>query len=192
MHHSGYFRKALAGPWKEAEERLITLDDVDVPPFNIFIHWLYTQSIPKNIDEWVKVSEAKKWKIEVVELKALVLADRFIVPEFQRAMNNNLVAGRMKHAPYYELVIHAFENLPPSSPILKLLVDTHCLHWEPRTDENDQEEMELRPGLPHDFLIRVMIRYAELKADKDGKLKKLNRCDYHLHVSDEEKEKCGK
>jgi hypothetical protein len=27
--HSEYFRKALQGPWKEAEEKLIKLDDVD-------------------------------------------------------------------------------------------------------------------------------------------------------------------
>lgn len=192
MHQSGYFRTALAGPWLEASSRLITLDDVEVPPFNVFIHWLYTQRIPANTAEWVRISEAKKWKIEVVELKVLVLADRFLMPAFRRAVNNDLVTSRLKHAPYYELVIHAFENLPEGSPILQLLVDTHCLHWEPKTDEGDEEEMQLRPDLPHEFLVKVMIRYAELKADKEGKLKKLVACNYHLHADDEEKEKCGK
>jgi hypothetical protein len=27
--HSDYFRKALSGPWKEAEEGIVTLEDVD-------------------------------------------------------------------------------------------------------------------------------------------------------------------
>lgn len=29
MQHSEYFRKALQGPWKEAEEGVVRLDDVD-------------------------------------------------------------------------------------------------------------------------------------------------------------------
>lgn len=28
--HSNYFRKALQGPWKEAEEGVFTLDDVEL------------------------------------------------------------------------------------------------------------------------------------------------------------------
>jgi len=27
--HSDYFRKALQGPWKESQERVVRLDDVD-------------------------------------------------------------------------------------------------------------------------------------------------------------------
>jgi len=29
MHHSEYFRKALSGSWKEAEENVVTLKDVE-------------------------------------------------------------------------------------------------------------------------------------------------------------------
>lgn len=29
VHHSGYFRNALKGPWKEAEEGVLTLEDVE-------------------------------------------------------------------------------------------------------------------------------------------------------------------
>jgi hypothetical protein len=195
MHHSGYFKKALAGPWKESDERVVTLDDVEISPFNILVHFLYTSQIPSSTDDWVKISQAKKWKIEVVELKLLVLADRFLMPELLQLVNNDLVGSRMKHAPYYELVIYAWENLPEGSPILRLLVDTHVANWEPKTDEGDEEEMELRPELPHEFLIKAMIRFAEVgrerEKDKDGKGKKLVACDYHLHVDEEEKEKCA-
>jgi hypothetical protein len=203
MHHSGYFKKALAGPWKEAEERVVTLSDVDVEPFDVLVHFLYTSSIPKDTAEWVKISKAKRWKIEVIELKVLVLADRFLMPELLQAVNNDLVASRMKHAPYYELVIYAWENLPQGSPILRLLVDTHVANWEPKTDEGDEEELQLRPDLPHEFLVKVMIRYAEVadgvrktserekKGIEKGEVKGLKACDYHMHVDDEEKEKCG-
>lgn len=193
MHHSGYFKKALAGPWKESEERVVTLDDVEITPFNILVHFLYTSQIPSSTDEWSKISQAKMWKIEVVELKLLVLADRFHMPELLQLVNNDLVGSRMKHAPYYELVIYAWENLPEGSPILRLLVDTHVANWEPKTDEGDQEEMELRPELPHEFLVKAMIKFAEVgrEKDKDGKGKKLIACDYHLHADDEEKKKCS-
>lgn len=30
IKHSEYFAKALSGPWKEAEEGVVVLDDVDV------------------------------------------------------------------------------------------------------------------------------------------------------------------
>jgi hypothetical protein len=195
IHHSGYFKKALVGPWKESEERVVILDDVEIAPFNILVHFLYTSQIPSSTDEWVKISQAKKWKIEVVELKLLVLADRFHMSELLQLVNNDLVGSRMKHAPYYELVIYAWENLPEGSPILRLLVDTHVANWEPKTDEGDEEEMELRPELPHEFLIKAMIRFAEVGTerdkDKNGKAKKLVACDYHLHADDEEKEKCS-
>jgi len=29
VHHSEYFRKALSGSWKEAEENVVTLKDVE-------------------------------------------------------------------------------------------------------------------------------------------------------------------
>jgi len=131
-YHSAYFRKSLSGPWLESASRLYTFTDIEAAPFNVLVHWLYTSRIPANTEEWVKISQTRKWKIEVVELKALVLADRFLMPEFMRAVNNDLVTSRMKHAPYYELVIIAFEQLPENCPVLKLFVDTHCLNWEPK------------------------------------------------------------
>lgn len=32
VHRSDYFRKALKGPWKEVEEGIITLEDVQSDP----------------------------------------------------------------------------------------------------------------------------------------------------------------
>lgn len=190
-HHSGYFRKALSNSWKEAEERLITFTDIEVAPFNVFIHWLYTQTIPKDPKAWSTISQSSRWKIETVELKALILADRFLMPDFAQVINNDLVNSRITNAPYYELVICAFEGLPESSPFLRCLVDTHVRHWEPKLDEEDKEEKQLRPELPHEYLVRVMVRYAEMKGQsEEGSENKLKKCDYHIHKSDKEKRSC--
>jgi hypothetical protein len=49
-HHSEYFRTAYNGRWKEAEDGVV-LEDVEVEIFNIFVHWLYAQKLPKIADE---------------------------------------------------------------------------------------------------------------------------------------------
>ncbi|KAF2117806.1 hypothetical protein BDV96DRAFT_465107, partial [Lophiotrema nucula] len=202
MHHSPYFRKALSGPWIEAEERLVTLEDVEVQPFNVFVHWLYTQAIPTTTDEWVKVSEAKKWKIEMLPslekafsddqqvLQLLTFGDRFATPAFERDINNTIVdslcyrdGSTEDWSPPYILVIYAFQNLPANHPFLSLMVDLQCKNWDKSLD--DEEDFELMQLLPHEFLTRVMIRYGDLKcgAGKEA----LDPCDYHIHLSDGER-----
>jgi hypothetical protein len=48
MYYSEHFRKALSGPWKEAEELAIYLNDVEPAVFSMFVEWLYTQRLPNN------------------------------------------------------------------------------------------------------------------------------------------------
>lgn len=43
---SPYFRAALTGPFSEATDKSITLDDIDVAHFQLLVSWLYTGSIP--------------------------------------------------------------------------------------------------------------------------------------------------
>ena len=43
---SPYFRAALTGPFSEATENTIRLDDVEVSHFQLVVSWLYTGSVP--------------------------------------------------------------------------------------------------------------------------------------------------
>ncbi|KAF1834985.1 hypothetical protein BDW02DRAFT_597727 [Decorospora gaudefroyi] len=56
-HHSEYFCKALNGPWKEAQEGRIAIEDIGTEEFNIFIHWIYTQTFPElhDIEAWDRI-----------------------------------------------------------------------------------------------------------------------------------------
>jgi hypothetical protein len=45
-YYSRYFRAALRGSFKEAEENLVTLSNVSTRTFDIFADWLYTQKLP--------------------------------------------------------------------------------------------------------------------------------------------------
>ncbi|KAF2117803.1 hypothetical protein BDV96DRAFT_597677 [Lophiotrema nucula] len=47
IHHSEYFRKALQGDWKEAQDNEIVLEDVETGTFNVFVNWVYTRKLPK-------------------------------------------------------------------------------------------------------------------------------------------------
>jgi hypothetical protein len=45
-HYSEYFRAAFNGRWIEAEED-VKLEDIDVEVFELFVHWLYAQELPR-------------------------------------------------------------------------------------------------------------------------------------------------
>lgn len=158
MHYSDYFRKALSGTWKEAEDGVVKLADVEPAVFNLFLEWLYTQQIPDSCSEYNRIAKARLmfsfsntgdiWKI-----KLYVFADRFAVPTLRTAMNRQIVNDPDANArTYWDCVpiIYAFDNLPPTDPILDLFVDRYYMKW---CGWGTPTEM-----LPHDFLQRVLQR----------------------------------
>lgn len=194
-HYSEYFRKALNGPWKEAEDGVVPLKDIEPGVFNVFVNWMYTQKLPGNCEEWCQVGElGEAWDFAseiALILKAYNFGDRFLATAFKRAANVAIVGILHGCAPFYEVVIFAFKNLPAHSPILQLLVDAQCRHWSECLD--DTEEVELQKQLPYDFLLRVMKRYSEkVYGDTAWFEEPLARCLYHEHASDEERKECQK
>jgi hypothetical protein len=45
-HHSEFFRAALTGRFKEAEEKAVALEEVEPATFGFFVHWLYNRHFP--------------------------------------------------------------------------------------------------------------------------------------------------
>lgn len=185
-HYSEYFRNALKGPWKEAEEGVIPLEDIDLGVLNIFTNWLYTQEPPVGRD-WCVVADIQDdmrstAMTSLLMCKAVAFGDRFMAPKFYRDVNNRLAKRFHKQPPHYSTIIYAFENMPADRPLLKLLVDSHCRWWNLSMDEG--AEQELQTQLPHEFLLRVMRTFG-----KDAK-KTLKICDYHEHETGEEKARC--
>ncbi|KAF2709295.1 hypothetical protein K504DRAFT_271438 [Pleomassaria siparia CBS 279.74] len=215
-HHSEYFYKTLRGSWIENKNQLIALEDVEPKIFDIFVNWLYTQEIPKDYDAWtsgsvedydastsgsvedhdastsrgVEIDKNFGLSEDLMKIKAYVFGNRFLAHRFCRAVNNSLVDSAFQECSsfYYEEIIYAFENLPTGSRILTLLVDIQCAFWNGSSDRDFGGEIELRAQLPHDFLIRYMIRHGRIKEDPEGT--ELNRCSYHEHSSEEEKKAC--
>lgn len=125
-------------------------------------------------------------------IKVCALAHRLLATNFGRAVTYEVVRCFINEngdaPPYYDTIIFAFEILPPTSPILQFLVDLHCLRYCSEHDSQDESEFQLRSRLPHEFLVRTMLRYSKLI--KGSQIRVLEACDYHEHGSTQEREEC--
>jgi hypothetical protein len=185
-YYSEYFCNALKKPWKEAEDRLIELPDIDPQVFDIFVDWLYTQKVPEKNKHWIKPTDDMKSNstkhvqlVEILIVRTYVFADRFLVPKFRCAIYNHFAASLVKDAipPYYEVIIFAFENLSEKSAMLDLLVRVHCAFWDESCDTETNGELELRKELPVEFFLRAMVVSSRMK-DKE-KARGLVECGCH-------------
>ncbi|KAF1849865.1 uncharacterized protein K460DRAFT_411672 [Cucurbitaria berberidis CBS 394.84] len=193
VHHSDYFRKALEGPWTEAQEGVIKLEDIEPAVVNWFVHWLYTGTLPgyRDFKEENRIFDSP---IEghMAKLKSYAFAERFLVPEFRKAVNENLVDDISKEGYYIEvhqmleLVQEAFTTIPLDRPILQLLVDVHCSLWT-QCCEDDTISVN---KLPRAFLVRAMrTLHEELRWERESADEKKVYC-YYEHASDEEQKAC--
>lgn len=196
-YYSGYFKGTLNGKWKEAEDRVIELPDIEPRVFDIFIDWLYSQKLPKKTRDWLTPtpeleagSHGHGQLAERLMMKSYVFADRFLVPQFRVALYRYYAnfCNSGGNPPYYDAIIYAFDNLPPTSAMLTLLVRTHCAYWNEGSDTADNGELELRQDLPQDFFFRIMDVASKMR-DKE-KAKGIACCDCHNETVTTEREGC--
>lgn len=101
-------------------------------------------------------------------------------------MNNAFVDSTLSMpytylAPTYEVIILAFGNLPSESPVLQLLVDTHCCANE-NLDQKGRNKA-LRSQLPQEFLLRVMEKHREMIMKTGGPYRTLYYDTYYQNAS---------
>ncbi|KAJ4333155.1 hypothetical protein N0V95_009494 [Ascochyta clinopodiicola] len=167
VFHSEYFRKALQGPWKEAEEGLVRLDDVEPAEFNVFVHWLYNLQLPEkhSYQAWNRIFENDELPVMdlfLLRIRAYALDDRLLAPTFRRAVNSVIVSdwhAEVRDAVTLALTYQwAFANIPADRLVLQFLVNDFCDFWHERRDA-DNVGMK---GFPHAFTLRVVRRYSQL------------------------------
>jgi hypothetical protein len=178
----------------------------------VFVEWLYTRKIPAtsdgfNDDRCPQVSDDKLWNhwytnTQLAMLKAYTLADRMISPDLCKALEHHIIGSFIEEgSPNYGAVIYAFTHLPPTNPILRVMIDSRCHFIGDIDDEEHNGELQLRAQLPNAFLVGVMLRLAKVNSEQFAKLKrcdhgdfvgKLDACDYHDHATEKERKKCQK
>jgi hypothetical protein len=98
------------------------LEDVEVEPFGMLVHWLYTQSL----SDCVKETDNQTQLLQLGKL--WTLAGRCLIPRLQNTvmdhlpnMLRNLNPG--KHSQVQELINHVYKTSKESTPLKKLVVD---------------------------------------------------------------------
>jgi hypothetical protein len=121
-------------------------------------------------------------------LRGYIFADRFMVTNFRRAMNNTLVdyLENVNRLHTVFIIPEAYANIPADRPILELLVDIYC-QWDL---SGPRRRLERIHQLPHAFLVRAFRRMNEIHF-YGGKTYSNSRC-YQEHASKEEKTACSK
>jgi len=158
---------------------------------SIFVDWVYSQRLPKNDSEWCdeEDQDMSLGKAQLARTKALVFGDRILSLVFYKRVRDSLFEHIIAKAVFYGAVIHGFANLPNDHAILDLFVEMHCRGFGDTSDSAKNGEIELRASLPHDFLMRAIIRYSQIVEsglpEDDPK-----PCDYHGHADENERKQC--
>ena len=209
-HHSEYFRNAFNGSWKESDNKLVTLEDVETVAVDIFVHWLYNQRMPDD-DECYSLRQQNMTSVLHVDddplitgyTKAIVFGDRFLAPVFRQAAHDCIAISVvddynhefLRPPPFFTATQYAFDNLPSNHSTLDLLLDVQCRHWDVSQHGVNEEvviaellKQDLSPGM----LIRMIARYSSraINFELEWWTTSLDRCDYHDHLNDEEREGC--
>jgi hypothetical protein len=135
-HYSDFFRAALNGKFKEAEEKRITLHDEVPAVFESFVHWLYHSSLPnqicdeqgKPIEEWTANSRPR---IDLY-VHLFILSDKFSIKELDKIaldMAFNAFRDDAGRSLLRSSTIHkAFDCLKPESKMCHL-IGRGCAFW---------------------------------------------------------------
>ncbi|EUC44234.1 hypothetical protein COCMIDRAFT_27387 [Bipolaris oryzae ATCC 44560] len=202
-HHSEYFSRALGGSWKEAEENSIILNDIEPKTFEVFVHWLYTQKIAteEEVNRMLETYPSDEHDDDpyiTVLTKAVVFGDRFMTPNFRKAVQNYTVdcifgCDEIRDPTFLYASKYAFENLPEEHKLRSFFIDVHC-----RFMENAKSYMDdivtgwFRENLPRTFLVGLIDAYSYMLATRSGLggIHYINCCRYHEHTDDLDLNKC--
>lgn len=174
---SPYFKAAFTDHWKEGQENLITLNEVNPGLLSAFVmDWFYTGQL-------LKKYSAGNGRTDLLLVEAYIFADRYDVPGLRREIVDNFytacISEKENTLVRYKVIVKAFNNLPATSKLCCFLLDLYAGYWTSSMD--DDEEQCLREKLPMSFVMSLMVRLGERSADKNIR----NRDDYEEQVGED-------
>ena len=176
---SSFFKAALTGKFKEANEGTVVLQDEKVKVFKVFNGWLYTRAIV--LEQLCKGDTG--WEA-LTDL--YVFAEKMGIPSLQNAAIDVIIATTKtkKLIPGMDQIAHAWENTSENSGFRRLLVDYYA-HWLDYEDMKSRLEQDW--NRTKDLFIAVMLAFCKARderrvVDKFGFWPK--SCRYHVHNTD--------
>ncbi|KAH6639613.1 hypothetical protein C7974DRAFT_373833 [Boeremia exigua] len=195
IYHSGLFRTALSKKFKDPENEELDVQDVDPDTFEVFVHWLYYQQLPRkdgNDDKAVvdtfyshysgdaEFYPFTKLYVFAVEYDVAGLCRDIIDLLFHLTsdLGGDLAGG--------EAIAHAFNNLKETGSMCRLLVDLQCRFDNPHDVQYDRYTCV-------EFLQAVWERYVRITCSGTMQIDDdLELCDYHDHPTEGERIACEK
>ncbi|KAH7355593.1 hypothetical protein BKA66DRAFT_575230 [Pyrenochaeta sp. MPI-SDFR-AT-0127] len=197
-HYSPFFRAALSGNFKEAEEHTVTLPEECPKTFEYFVHWLYNQRLPDEDDatefheQWSSPTDDGEMKTGSL-IHLYVLCDKYSIPQLKIAATNELFdhvhrSTEPTNLPEPEHVEFAFSQLDEKSGLCRFLVDMYCF-W------GDMEQWDaLRDAeFPKPFLFKVLSQYSTVACGGPQYPEAgIFVCKYHEHKTGREQHDCSR
>ena len=176
---SAYFKAALGGRFKEAQEQRIQLLEEDPDVMDRFQRWIYT----RNPYEKGEVVKDASWDL-LVEL--CVFADNRLVTKLHNLMIDHIIEKEdLTHEiPAYKLTF-VYQKTLPSSPIRRLLVDLSARLGLIDTWGIVSEDESRRREYPELFLRELVVALYKDKKSKEPRNFEVFSCDYHVHSEGE-------
>ncbi|RYN29461.1 hypothetical protein AA0115_g5274 [Alternaria tenuissima] len=160
IHHSGYFRGALSGAFRETDDGVVPLPDVDTDVFDVFVDWAYQGTLREDL-EYIRHSYKSGL---ATACRAYVLADRLLAPGLKSALIDACfdkdIHNLDRWYPSCRRVIHAYEHLAENDPLLRLYVDLWAI--SNIVYKMDAYDKVLMPDLPKAFLVHLLRKMNEV------------------------------
>jgi hypothetical protein len=172
----------MIGDWRESKSRSVRLENEEPEVFQIYLHWLYLNTLPVRIDSAGVAGNAEYLQLA----KAYVLGDLLQDGNFKDVVLDAIIEKTKSTAsdglcwfPVGPVIRHIYDNTLESSVARGLLVDLYTNHGH----GNWLYELASPEDLPKEFLYDLAIAVLDKRTPK-GTLHQPDSCKYHQHIAD--------
>ncbi|KAF9693806.1 hypothetical protein EKO04_008191 [Ascochyta lentis] len=190
-YHSHFFKAALTGNFREAENKTVTLQEDDPLIFEFFAHWLYHKEFPAEhntsvelLNDWEHNDDHGGAKTGNL-IHLYIFSDQYGVPDLKFLALTELfqhMEDTETGLPNRSQIVHAFNSLPDGAGLLRYLIDSHCHYCG-----NDFWISENVHDFPSAFVIGIIRRYSPYAQGDRSCSDELDLCDYHDHKRDKDR-----
>lgn len=178
---SPFFKKSMGSGWVESQDGLVRLESEDPAVFQVYMHWLYRNTLPVRIDSPGSVGNAEYMQLA----KAYVLGDFLQDGSFKDAVLDAFLEKRLSYAtdgqqwnPCGPVIRHIYDNTLDSSKARRLLVDIYT--------ENGRGDWLTKWATPEDLPKEFLLDLAVAALDRRTMtvFTPAAQCKYHEHTPD--------
>jgi hypothetical protein len=157
---SAFFKKALSGNCKEAEDRQVNLPEDDPDTFKAYVYHLYTNVLAVLPEPVPKDYTGKEEQMALAKVYVLAekLQDHSTKDAVVQAMLHSALQTRPDGSTYAGGLAEVriiYDGTPPGSPMRKLLVDLYTYRARSKWLKKDNE------GIPSEFLHELAMQLLD-------------------------------